>query len=96
MNDENSSFIVGMLIGAVIFAVVLSSACLIKNNVKEKIEDAKTEHLTITYKNSKCSIADKEMLVNIMKQHFPTSSWYHVDTKADESHVELDAWNISK
>lgn len=95
MNDENN-IIVSMLIGAVIFAVALSFACFIKNNVKEKIEDAKTEHLTITYKNSKCSIADKEMLVNIMKQYFPTSSWYHVDTKADESHVELDAWNISK
>lgn len=96
MNNENSSFIAGMFMGAVIVVAILLLTISIKYGVQDKIENAKTEHLTMTYKNSKQGIADKEMLVNIMKQHFPSSNWSHVDTKAGERCIELDAWSADK
>ena len=96
MDKCNSDFLFGMLIATVVIGVIIFAKFITVNIISEDIEKKKTEHLTITYKNSKLNIVDKEMLVNMMKQHFPSSNWSHIDTKANESHVELDAWCTEK
>lgn len=96
MDKCNSDFLSGMLIATIVIGGIIFAKSVVQNVISEDIESRKTEHLTITYKNSKCNIVDKEMLVNIMKQHFPSSSWSYVDTKAGKSHVELDAWSTDK
>ena len=96
MDKCNSDFLCGMLIATVAIGVIMAIKFIAVNAISEEIENRKTEHLTMTYKNSKLNIADKEMLVNMMKQHFPSSNWSHVDTKSSESHVELDAWSTEK
>ena len=96
MDKCNSDFLSGMLIATVVIGAIIFVKFIVVNTTLEDIENRKTEHLTITYKNNKQGIADKEMLVNIMKQHFPSSNWSHVDTKASKSHVELDVWNTDK
>lgn len=92
MDKCNSDFLFGMLIATIIIGVIM----FFKGIISADIEDRKVEHLTITYKNSECGIADKEMLVNIMKQHFPSSNWSYVDTKAGKNYVELDVWSADK
>lgn len=96
MDKCNSDFLSGMLIATIVIGAIIFVKFIVVNVISEDIENSKTEHLTITYKNNKQEIADKEMLVNIMKQHFPSSNWLHVDTKSGESHVELDAWSTDK
>jgi len=56
-----------MLIATVAIGVIMAIKFIAVNAISEDIENKKTEHLTITYKNSKFKIADKEMLVSIMK-----------------------------
>lgn len=95
MNKCNIDFLTGMFIAIIAIAAILLLKSLITNEIRENIEKAKTEHLTITYKNNKFNIVDKEMLVNIMKQHFPSSNWSYVDTKADKNYIELRAWSTN-
>ena len=76
--------------------LVIAAAFNDLNDRKADIEDIKVEHLTTKYKNSQHGIADKEMLVNIIKQHFPTSSWSHVDSQAGKNYINLDVWRTGK
>lgn len=96
MNTENASFTAGMVAGAVIVVVMLVLGFIIKTAEQVRTEDAKTEHLTIKYKNGRQGVADKELLMDIMKQHFPSSNWSHVDSKAGENRIELDVWNTDR
>lgn len=91
-----NEFLSGMLVVTVVIIVLLVGAAAFRYGADVDIEDRKVEHLTIKYKNSEHGIADKEMLVNIMKQHFPTSSWSHVDSQAGKNSVELDVWRTGK
>lgn len=91
-----NEFLSGMLAATVIIAVLLVGTAAFRYGADADIEDRKVEHLTIKYKNSEHGIADKEMLVDIMKQHFPTSSWSYVDSRAGKDHVELDVWRERK
>lgn len=88
----NNDFFFGMLTATAIIAALWIGVTVFQDVADDAIEDAKVEHLTIKYKNSEHGIADKEMLVNIMKQHFPTSSWSHVDSQAGKNYAELDVW----
>ena len=92
----NNDFLAGMLVATIIIAVLLVGTAAFRYSADADIEDRKVEHLTIKYKNSEHGIADKEMLVNIMKQHFPTSSWSHVDSQAGKNSVKLDVWRTRK
>lgn len=92
MND----FFSGMLTATLIIGGLMLAKTVFQDVAAADIEDIKVEHLTIKYKNSEHGIADKEMLVNIMKQHFPTSSWSHVDSQAGKNYVELDVWRTRK
>lgn len=92
MND----FLSGALTATIVIAGLLVMVTAFRDVADADIEDQKVEHLTIKYKNNEHGIADKEMLVNIMKQHFPTSSWSHVDSQAGKNHVELDVWRTGK
>lgn len=85
-----------ILTATAVFVVLLIVATVFRDVADAEIEDAKVEHLTIKYKNSEHGIADKEMLLDIMKQYFPTSSWSHVDSQAGKDSVELDVWRTSK
>lgn len=85
-----------MVAGAVIVVVMLVLGFIIKTAEQARTEDAKTEHLTIKYKNDRQGVADKELLMNIMKQHFPSSNWSHIDSKAGEKQIELDVWNTDR
>ena len=96
MNTENASFAAGTVAGAVIVLVALILGLIIKTAEQAKTEGAKTEHLTIKYKNDRQGVADKELLVNIMKQHFPSSNWSHIDSKAGKNRIELDVWNTDR
>ena len=91
-----NEFLSGALSATLIIAVLLVGVTAFRDVADADIEDRKVEHLTIKYKNSEHGIADKEMLVDIMKQHFPTSSWSHVDSQAGRDHVELDVWRTRK
>lgn len=91
-----NKFLSGALTATLIIAALLVGVTAFRDVADADIEDQKVEHLTIKYKNSEHGIVDKEMLVDIMKQHFPTSSWSHVDSQADKNHVELDVWRTSK
>lgn len=92
----DSDFFSGMLTATIIIAALFVAKTAFQTVADADIEDAKVEHLTIKYKNSEHGIADKEMLVNIMKQHFPTSNWSHVDSQAGKNSVELDVWRTKK
>jgi hypothetical protein len=96
MNTENASFAAGTVAGAVIVVVTLVLGFVIKTAEQARTEGAKTEHLTIKYKNDRQGVADKELLVNIMKQHFPSSNWSHIDSRAGENRIELDVWNTDR
>ena len=91
-----TEFLSGMLTAIIIIAALSVVKTTFQAGIEANIEDAKVEHLTIKYKNSEHGIADKEMLVDIMKQHFPTSSWSHVDSQAGKDHLELDVWRERK
>ena len=92
MND----FLSGALTATLVLAALIVAKIAFQDVANADIEDQKVEHLTVKYKNSEHGIADKEMLVNIMKQHFPTSSWSHVDSQAGKNYVELDVWRTRK
>ena len=92
----NSDFFSGALTATLVMAALMVVKTTFQYVVNADIEDTRVEHLTIKYKNSEYGIADKEMLVNMMKQHFPTSSWTYVDSQAGKNHVELDVWRTRK
>lgn len=96
MNTENTNFTVGVVTGAVIVVVMLFLGFIIKTAEQVSTEGAKTEHLTIKYKNDRQGVADKELLMDIMKQHFPSSNWSHIDSRAGENRIELDVWNTDR
>ena len=91
-----NEFLSGVLIATVVFVVLSIAVITFRDVANADIEDAKVEHLTIKYKDSEHGIVDKEMLLDIMKQHFPTSGWSHVDSQAGKNHVELDVWRTGK
>ena len=96
MNTENASFMAGIAASAATFTIALFLFFIVKTTTQDQTENAKTEHLTIKYKNDRQGVADKELLINIMKQHFPSSNWSHIDSKAGEKQIELDVWNTDR
>ena len=92
---ENDNFFVGCLFGGIAVFVIFLFVLLIRNSISVKIEDTKTEKLTIIYKNTNSNI-DKDLAVNIAKHYFPTSNWTNVENKANKNSIEFNVWTTEK
>lgn len=95
-NSENTnSFFLGCLFGGIFVVVVIFLFNLFHEIALERIEENKTEKLTIIYKNTNRNI-DKNIAINIAKTMFPTSNWTNIENKANKNRAEFNAWSTMK
>lgn len=96
MDKDNRIFLGGMLTATCIIAGIIVIKSIFCSYIECDREFRKAEHLTIVYKNNDNEIIDKDLLVNIVKQSFPSSNWEHVSNEVGKHKAQFDAWNTRK